>query len=62
MCREGKGERKRNVDQLPRISTWTRNQALSLGVCPDQEPQPQPFVVENDTRTEPPSQAHKFIF
>lgn len=38
-----RGEKERNIDWLPLVLTPTRDQTHSLGRCPDQELNLQPF-------------------
>ena len=41
----------RNISQVPPVCPLTRDQTCSLGMCPDQDLNPQPFGVRNDTPT-----------
>ena len=41
----------RNIDWLPPIRAPTRDWTWNLGMCPDQESNPQPFGVQDDTPT-----------
>ena len=58
--REGKGGRERgretsmgerNTDQLPPIRSLTGDRTYKPGMCPDQELNPQPFGLGDDTLT-----------
>ena len=41
----------RNINWLPPVYTLTRDRTHNLGVCPDQELNPQPFGVWEDAPT-----------
>ena len=41
----------RNISQLPPIHTPTRNGTRNLGMCPDQEWNPQPFGIWDNAQT-----------
>ena len=45
--RMGGWEGERNIDQLPPIRTPTGDQTHNLGMCPDQESNPQAFGVQD---------------
>ena len=41
--------RERNIDWLPPINALTGDRNFNLGLCPDREPNPQPFGVGDAT-------------
>ena len=44
--RGGGRERERNIDKLPVVCAPTGDQTLNLGMCPDQQSNPQPFGLQ----------------
>ena len=42
-------EREREMGQLPPVPAPNKNRTCNLGMCPDQESNPQPFAVQEDT-------------
>ena len=49
--RKRKRERERNIDQLPLVHALTGDQTHNLGMCSDQESNPQHFGVRDSSPT-----------
>ena len=48
---ERERERERNINQFPLVRTLTGDLTCSLGMCPDQGWNPQPFGAQDDSPT-----------